>query len=152
PSRSEEDLGARVRGHRGDPVGEIERGTGSVIDEGVARRQLAGLGIDRLDDLLSPVAHVLVPERRRSVEVLASLLVVDVDALPPIDDEGGVLDGGHVSEGVPERSHAREASRPNRGGISRLRGSPRRVAGGISATTTSRWRPARSRSRAPPGG
>ena len=77
-------------------------GTGGVIDEGVERRQLANLGIHRLDDLLSPVAHVLVPERRRSVKALRP----PSDETPSRSMMKGVLDSGHVSEGA-ERSHAR---------------------------------------------
>ena len=59
-----------------------------------------------LDDLLSPVADVRVPEPCRGVEVAAALGVPHVRPFAAVEKQlAGLRDGVHVGDRVPETGH-----------------------------------------------
>jgi spermidine/putrescine transport system ATP-binding protein len=93
-----------------DPLGEFDRRACGVVDEGVEGGQFPPLLGHGIDDLVTAVTDVHVPERGSGVEVSIPVFIEDVDAFAAVDDEWTVLDLGHLGEGVPVSRHGREGS------------------------------------------
>ena len=102
PAVREEDLRARLRRQRREPLGQLERGPVREITERVEALQLGQLGRDRVDDLGAAVPDVRVPEARCPVEIAAPLVVPDEDALASDEHELRARDRRHVGERMPE--------------------------------------------------
>ncbi len=104
-AEAEIDLGHALRRAVEDHLRQRDRGLGAVADIGVVVGELAGLGGDRLGDLLAAVADVHAVEAGEGVEQRPAVTVLDIDALAAGDDAGrglaaGVL--GEVGRGVEE--------------------------------------------------
>src|SRR5690606_18613711 len=98
---AEEHLRAGIGRDGGDALGQLEGGTRPEVDEAMEGGELLHLPVHRLDHLAAAVADVGVPEPGGGVEIAVAYLVVHVHPFGPVHDEGGVLDGVHVREGVP---------------------------------------------------
>ena len=79
--------------------GELDAGLVGDLED-VVDRELLGLGLDGVEDLLAPVADVHRPQRREGVDVGVALGVVDHGALGALHD--GRLEARHLGEGRPQ--------------------------------------------------
>lgn len=98
----EEDAGIRHGSHGREPISEIEGRLGREIPEIRIGSDLAHLFGYRGTDLGASVSHVAVPQRRRRIEVGATIRTVHLGALATGDDEVVPGHRGHISERMPE--------------------------------------------------
>ena len=122
-ARGEEHLGARHRGQRRDPAGQVQRWLVGVVLEHLVGGELAHLRGRGVGQLGAAMPDVAVPEAGQGVQVRAALGVDDVRALTADDRDGMAGQAGHVGERIPERVRARVISlyRPHRPSSSQSR-------------------------------
>ena len=98
-----------MRCHLLQAAGQLLGGTVGEVGKRVVGLELAHLRRHGVDDLLSPMADVAVPQAGGRIEKTVTVLRPDVAALALDDDELSSANGGHMRLAVPERRLGRRS-------------------------------------------